>query len=317
MGLQNITQLFAPSFLNDSTLTKTLGEEFVLCGNGNIVFHWADFYETCDLIKFQLESDSSLMVDFQQRETALKRLDLIPVWVRTDNKIHQTTMFDLYEKYILNQTHLLGGIDPFCPLEISFISGTGPFKGMSVAECFNKTTYRDFVLVYLIHGKLPRRDYRIRLKSKILMEYGLNFGQAELVSLDQLTMNGMLLSMDSETYIRKISDAESLRFLINTKMLSDAKGKSLHDLKGHLSQYAFNLLYSAMRTDSISCKLEDFSIQSSFDFAKNKRVFLFVSYEKLAASNPVSVNSIRNFVNQTKDMVRDHYQMRSDKQKTA
>lgn len=312
MALQNITQLFSPSFLNDSVLTKTLGEEFVLCDNGNIVFHWADFFETCDLIKAQLESEPGLMEDFKNRENALKRLSEIPVWVKTESKVYQTTMFDLYEKYILNQTHMMGGVDPFCPLEISFISGTGPFKGMSIAECFNKTTYRDFVLVYLIKGKLPRRDFRIRLKSKVLVEYGANYGQAELVALEQLTMNGMLMSMDSEVYMKKIQDVESVRILINSKMLSEAKGKSLDDLKGHLSQYAFNLLYSSMKGDSITCQLKDFSVQSSFDFAKNKRVFLFISYDKLAQSNPESVNSIREFVIQTKELVRNHYQKKSE-----
>ena len=317
MALQNITQLFSASFLNDSPLTKTLGEEFVLSETGNIVFHWADFFETCDLIKTQLEKDPVLMEDFTNREKALRSLAQIPVWVKTENKVHQSTMFDLYEKYILNQTHLLGGVDPFCPLEISFISGTGPFKAMSIAECFNKTTYRDFILVYLIQGKLPKRDYRIRLKSKILVEYGEQYGQAELMSLEQLTMNGMLLSIDSETYIKKLQAAESLRFLINTKMLSDAKGKSLDELKAHLSQYAFNLLYSSLKNDSVICQQNDFSVQSSFDFAKNKKVFLFVSYAKMTSLNPESIQTLRGFVTQTKDLVRDHYQKLHSVKKTA
>jgi hypothetical protein len=317
MALQNITQLFAPSFLNDSALTKTLGEEFVLCENGNMVFHWADFFETCDVIKSQLENDPVLMNDFKQRENALGRLAQIPVWVRTESKVHQTTMHELYEKYILNQTHMLGGIDPFCPLEISFISGTGPFKGMSVAECFNKTTYRDFVLVYLIKGKLPRRDYRIRLKSKVLAEYGSNFGQAELISLEQLTMNGMLMSIDSETYMKKISEQESIRLLINATMLSHT-GKTLEDLKGHLAQYAFNLLYSSNKEDSMTVKMSDFSVQSSFDFSKNKKVFLFISYDKLSESHPANVKAIREFVTHTKELVRDHYQkLNAKNQQTA
>lgn len=308
MALQNITQLFAPTFLNDSALSKTLGEEFVLCENGNMVFHWADFFETCDMIKSQLENDPVLMADFKQRETALTRLAQIPVWIRTESRVHQSTMHDLYEKYILNQTHLLGGIDPFCPLEVSFISGTGPFKAMSVAECFNKTTYRDFVLVYLIQGKLPRRDYRVRLKAKVLAEYGTGFRQAELVSMEQLTMNGVLLSIDSETYMKKFSNQEHLRLLVNAKMLSGCHNKSLDDLKSHLSQYAFNLLYSSSKEDSMTVKMSDFSVQSSFDYSKNKKVFLFISYDKLAETHPANVKIIREFVSHTKELVRAHYQ---------
>lgn len=315
MALQNISQLFSPAFLNDSALTKTLGEEFVLCENGNIVFHWADFYETCDMIKSQLEKDPALLQDFKHREHALTRLGLIPVWVRTESKIHQSTMLELYEKFILNQSHLLGGVDPFCPLDISFISGTGPFKSMSIAECFNKSTYRDFVLVYLLQGKLPKRDFRIRLRSKILLEYGQNFGQAELVALEQLTMNGMLLSIDADTYMKKVSEQESVRILVNSKMLQEGKDKNLSDLKNHLSQYAFNLLYSSSKEDSMVCRLKDFSIQSSFDFSKSKKVYLFISYDKLAEVHPYSVKSIKDFVLQTKELVKDHYA--AAKKKTA
>ncbi len=307
MALQNITQLFSPSFLNDSQLNKTLGEEFVLCDNGNMVFHWADFFETCDHIKTQLENDPTLMSDFKQRANALERLALIPVWIKTEKKVHQTTMHELYEKYILNQIPQLGGIDPFCPLEISFISGTGPYKGMSVAECFNKLTYRDFVLVYLIEGKLPRRDFRIRLKSKILLEFGKSFRNAELVALEQLTMNGMLLSMDAETYMKKVADEEYVRVLLNSKMLADGKGKNLVDLKTHLSQYAFNLLYSSNKEDALTTKLKDFSVQSSFDYSKNKRVFLFITYDKLGELHPASVKVIRDFVSHTKELVKEHY----------
>lgn len=316
MALQNITQLFTNTFLADSPLTKTLGEEFVLCENGNIIFHWADFHETCDMIKTQLESDSNLMQDFQHREHALGRLGLIPVWVRTENRVHQATMLELYEKFILNQSHLLGGVDPFCPLDISFISGTGPFKSMSIAECFNKSTYRDFILVYLLQGRLPKRDFRIRLRSKILLEYGTGYGQAELVSLEQLTMNGLLISIDSDVYMKKVADQESIRILVNSKMLQEGKDKSLVDLKNHLSQYAFNLLYSSSKDDSIVCRLKDFQIQSSFDFSKSKKVYLFVSYDKLDASHPSSVKNIRDFVAMTKELVKDHYAQRKE-QKTA
>lgn len=318
MALQNLSQLFSPSFLRDSELTKTLGEEIVLCEHGNIIFHWADFFETCDLIKSQLENNPSLMSDFKLRVQGLKRLSLIPVWIRTDSKVIQTTMFDLYEKYILNQIQKLGGgVDPFCPLEISFISGTGPFKNLSIAECFNKATYRDFILVYLLQEKLPRRDYRIRLKSKILMEYGHNYSNAELISLEQLTTNGLLLSMDSDIYMHKVQSSENIRLLINTKMLAESAGKSLEEMKNYLSQYSFNLLYSSTKSDSINCFLKDFSVQSSFDFAKNKKVYLFGTFDKLSKTNSSSVFVIRDFVNETKNLVREHYQKSSSGKKTA
>ena len=316
MALQKVSQLFSNSFLSESPLTKTLGEEFVLSENGNMIFHWADFFETCDYIKSQLEADQTLMRDFENREAALAKLSEIPFWVRTENKVHQTTMHEVYEKFILNQSHLLGGIDPFCPLEISFISSTGPFKQLSIAECFNKTTYRDFILVYLLQGKLPRRDYRIRLKSKILMEHGPSFGKAEVVALEQLTMNGLLLSMDADEYKKKISGEESVRILLDVGTLVGGKGRSLPDLKAYLSKYSFNLMYSSNKDDAFTIKLSDFSVQSSFDFSKNKRVFLFVSYKNLVSSQDGSVDAIKEFVSHTKELVREFY-INKDQKKSA
>ncbi len=316
MGLQNISTLISPSLLSDSALTKALGEEFVLSDNGNIVFHWADFFETCDMIKNRLETDPLLTQDFKNCEIALGQLHSIPVWVKTEKKIFQSNMFDLYHQYIVNHSKLLGSLDPYCPFEISFISGTGPFKSMSIVECFNKTIYRDFVLMYLIQGKLPRRDYRIRLKSKILFEYGGDFSSVELVSLEQLTLNGMLFSIDSEVFTKKVSASQNVRILINHNMLSEGRGKNLDELKLHLSQYAFNLLYSSSKDDGIVCKVNDFSVQSAFDFARNKKVFLFVPYDKLASSHPAAIKTIKEFVAHSKMLVCDHY-LNSSKQKTA
>jgi hypothetical protein len=316
MALQNVTQLFAPSVQNESVPSKNLGEEFIFCENGNMVFHWADFYETCDAIKNQLETDAELKLDLKRREDALNRLKEITIWVRTEKKVHQSSMFDLYEKFILDQSHLLGGVDPFCPLEVSFISATGPFKGMSVAECFNHLTYRDFVMLYLIKNKLPKRDFRVRVKSKILVEHG-NQGNAELVSLEQLGGNGILLSMKSETYLKKISEGECINLLINTKILADGNDLPLNELKDHLSQYTFNLLYSSSKDDSISIKVTDLNVQSSFDFSRNKKVFLFASYDKMQESNSKGVKAISDFVGHTKSLVQKHYETYSKKNKSA
>jgi hypothetical protein len=46
MANLSLSELFPHTFLNESTLHKSLGEEFSLCDNGNMVFHWADFHET-------------------------------------------------------------------------------------------------------------------------------------------------------------------------------------------------------------------------------------------------------------------------------
>jgi hypothetical protein len=304
----SLSELFPHTFLNESTLHKSLGEEFSLCENGNMVFHWTDFHETCDVVKKHLESHPEMKEEFIRKEQALNRLSLIPVWIRTEKKVHQTTMFELYERYILNQMQLSMGVDPFGPIEISFISSTGPFKSLAIAECFNKNTYKDFVMVYLLQDKLPKRDFRVRLKAKVLMEYGQEFGKAQLIQLEQLTMNGLLLSMESELFLKEISKESSLRFLIDSECLKEGTQKNLDDLKTYLSQYAFNLMYSSRKEDALCCEVKDINLQSSFDFLKNRKVFLFVPYEHLKAQDSTKLKSIVDFVNHTRILIREHYQ---------
>lgn len=303
----NVTSLFPQSFLQEGSLHHTLGEEFSIGENGLMVFHWADFHETCDSVKEALEKEPELLEDFKKRETGIGQLSTIPVWIKTRSKVHQTNMHELYEKHIFNRTQVLGGVDPFGPIEISLISGTGPFKTMAITECFNKTIYRDFILINLIRGKLPRRDFRVRIKSKVLFEYGNDYGKAQLVNLEQLTTSGLLFSVDAELFQREIAQSQGLRIILETGALAGAVGKSLEEMKAHFSQYTFNFLYSSKKDDSVYCSLSDFSVHSSFDFFKNKKAFLFIPYSKIECKKDLHVKNITNFMDYTKSLVRDHY----------
>jgi hypothetical protein len=147
-----LSRLFTTSASKDLSPAHNLGEEFSLCDNGTMVFHWADYHKTCDLIKERLQTDSTIQRDFDKREASVNRLELIPVWIRTKSKIHQTTMYELYERYILNQSHFLG-VDPFGAIDISFISANGPFRNLAISECFNKSVYHDFVMLYLLNSR--------------------------------------------------------------------------------------------------------------------------------------------------------------------
>ena len=307
MSQINVASLFSQSFLKESSLHQTLGEEFALGENGVIVFHWADFHETCDSVKDALEKEPELLEDFQKREAGIEHLASIPVWIKTKDKVHQTSMHELYEKHIFNRTQLLGGIDSFGPIEISFISGTGPFKTMAITECFNKTIYRDFILINIIRGKLPRRDFRIRVKSKVLFEYGEDYAKAQLVNLEQLTTSGLLFSLDAELFQKEIANCQDVRIMLDTDSLAGSLGKDIDELKSYFTQYAFNLMYSSSKSDAIHCKLTDFSVQSSFDFFRNQKAYLFIPYSKIECEKDRHVKNIKDFMAYTKELVRSHF----------
>lgn len=304
MGHPIVTQLFSSHLLNDSPLVKSLGEEIPLCDNDAMIFHWADFHETCEAIRKKLQSGQILMDDFKLRENSLMRLSQIPVWIKSANNILQTTMYSLYENYIFRQKMM----DPFLPREISFISSSGPFKAMSISECFNKSTYRDFVLVNLLQEKLPQREFRIRLKSKVLFQTGAQFSETQLVSLEQLSSRGLLFSMDSETYFKKFSQEAMVRVMINSQMLNLPDDSNVTDIRRHLAPFSYNLLYSAQSSDAIVCRMENFSVQSSFDFSLNKKVYLFLPYGKVLDGNHSGIKTIQRFIESSRELVRNEYQ---------
>lgn len=281
----------------------SLEDEVYLSDNGNVVFHWADFYETCELIKNSIYARPEVKADFSVKEKSLNKLKLISVWIKSLKKVHQTTMYDLYEHAVQSRLGLNG------ESQVSFISSTGPFKKMAITDCFNREIYKDFVLISLLKDKLPRRDYRLRLKSKVLLQYGSDFSKSTLIGLEQLTMHGMLFSVDSEEYLTFISKQTNLKFLIDSLTLKSSLDKNLSELNQFLSQFAFNLFYSSRHEDAIRCQLKDFSVQTSFDFYQNRKVYLFISYDKLIGEPGFDVGMIKDFVAHTKELIKQTYKL--------
>ena len=296
---------------------KTLSENLVLCPPSNMVFHWSDSFEACEAIKSLVSRDISLSLDFKSCEKALNQLRLVPVWIKTEKRVYQTTMYDLYEEYILRKENLYGSLDPFCPYQISFMSGTGPYRRMSITECLNETTYREFFLIFLLKGRLSVKDFRLRLKSKILMEYGTDYTKAELVGLEQLTSEGMIISINSDFYTKEYSSIQSMRLLLNSQVLSCVEDKNLDEISSHLSQYEFNLLYSSSKNDSVTFNLSDLVIQSTFDFSNDKKMTLFVSYEKISESNSVMAAHLKEFIFHVKKLVLIRYMQDAELKKMA
>jgi hypothetical protein len=300
-----LTKIFAPAYHADSQ-RLAFGEDIPLCENGNLVFHWADFNETCAQLKTAIDTDPEIREEYNLKLAGLNSLRSNPVWIKTSSKVHQTTMYDLYHAFILNPTTVSFSSDPFGPLEISFISSSGPFKSLSVTQCFNKQIYKDFVMINLLEGGLPRRDFRVRSNCKILLEYGANYQEAALIQLEQFTTHGLLLSIDREIY-QKFSPNGSIRLLLDTTPLQQAVGLEIKEMRSHFSPYAFNLLYSARKEDALTCNISDISSGSSFEFLRTNRIHLFLSYDRLRGDTD-SVAHVRSFVQHCRELMRQYFQ---------
>jgi hypothetical protein len=232
--------------------------------------------------------------------------------MKGQKQVIQTTMYNLYEQAILNSFNLASHLEIKGDIELSFISSTGPFKLMPVSDCFNKDTYKDFVMVYLLKNKLPRRDFRLRLKSKVLVQSGHNQSMVSLLGIEQLTMSGILFSINADEYTSFLSKQTEIKFLIDSVVLKKSIGKNLSELRDYLSQYAFNLFYSSRDEDSIVCQTSHISVQSSFDFHMNNKIYLFVNYEHLKGTAGFDINILKDFVSHARFLIRQNYQLAAD-----
>lgn len=220
--------------------------------------------------------------------------------MKTSNKIIQTTMYDLYDRYLMGSFKVFDQFEPFDRVEVSFMSGTGPFKIMAVAECFNRATYQDFVVFGLINDKLRKREFRLRCKTKLLFEYGAHFEKAALVNLEQISCRGFLFSTESAEFITEMGSTPHFRFLMDTKSMKEVTGKSLEEMKSQMKLQPFNLFYSSSKTDCFSASSEGINFQSGIDFLQSKKSHFFIPFEKF---NGGDLKSVKAFMNHAKDLI--------------
>jgi hypothetical protein len=280
--------------------TFDLFEPLNLGHESNLSFHWADFHETCLAYKGHIESDSLYKDEFDKRVTNLKKLQLIPVWIKTSSKIIQTTMYELYERYLLGSFKTFDQFDPFDRIEISFMSGTGPFKNMAVAECFNRATYQDFVMVGLMKDKLNKRDFRVRCKTRLLFEYGAHFEKAALMNLEQISMRGFLFSTESTDFIHDMKLTPHFRFLMDTKSMVAATGKGLEDLREEMATAPFNLFFSSSKSEAFCADTAGVNFQSGVDFLQSKKYHFFIPFENVQSDD---LRKVKAFIESSKKLI--------------
>jgi hypothetical protein len=317
MGLSIFSKILSSTSLRGSYVDKTFLETLILCPPSHMLFHWSDALETSEQMRAMMLSNESYSREFKKCDQALSQLRSVPLWIKTEKKIIQTSMYDLYEQYILFEDNLFGTLDPYCPYEISFLSGVGPFRRLSVFECLSESTHREFVIIFLMKGKIKAGDFRLRLKSKILMEYGEQYSKAGLIDLLQLTSKGIIISLNSELYTREYTSLKAMRLLLNSKMLFSLKDKNLQDVSLKLSPYAYNLFYTSNKNDSFTFNLSDLVIESTFDFSEQKKIPLLISYERISDSNPLAAKTLQNFVSQMKELILTHHGNSDELKKVA
>lgn len=287
---------------------KSLSEPISLCGKDTMCFHWSDSVRYCEIVESNLSTDTHLFKDYQKRKIAISNLKKISVWIKSKKKIIETTVYDLYDQFLLSKDLMLNDLDPYFEYHISFLSASGPFKKISIVSCFNESLFYDFKFIYLIENLIPRGDFSLRLRSKVLIEYGENFDQVQIVGVNQIGHDGILISIPYDLFLNEISHLDKLRILLNSSQLRLNETSGLNDLKENLGKYSFNLLYTSKKSDSAEIKLNEIVMRGRGDFfTQDKRVFLLIPYSAMEKSHSQMANDFRNFSRRTCEVMDDFF----------
>lgn len=273
-----------------------LNETVVLNPRGPVSFQWTDFHETCQRNQERLISDALFKAEFELKVTELQKLRAMAVWLRTPtNQIIQTTLFELYQDAIFER-HWCGQ-ESHAPCEVSFIAPSGPYKKFAVVDCLNTQTYQDFVQYFLLEGKLPQRDFRLRVPGRLLMEFGPGLSGAALIDLQQITATGLLFKCPAGLFFNQVRPHGKLRLLIKTSSLEGANKSSDWDgFQQAIGEWGLNPFYTQNKMEAFVLSCTDFQVASRFDFGQTQDVYLFVDYKALEGSHQLMAQHFARFV---------------------
>lgn len=292
------------SFPTNKNLTATaataswdgLNETVVLNPRGPVSFQWTDFHETCQLNQARLKTDAAFRAEFDHKRNELQKLRAMPVWLRTaTSQIIQTNLYELYQDAIFER-HWCGQ-ESHAPCEVSFIAPSGPYKKFAVVDCLNSHTYQDFVQYFLLEGKLPQRDFRLRVPCRLLVEFGPGLSGAGLIDLHQITTSGLLFKCPVPLFFNEVRPHGNLRLLIKTASLDGAnKTSDWEGFQQAISQWELNPFYTQNKLEAFTLACTDFQVASRFDFGQTQDVYLFVSYKVLGSSHELMAQHFVRFV---------------------
>lgn len=284
--------------------SEKLTDRIMLGQNETVTFHWADFSEACGLWQARINREPHLKGEYERRVREIEKLRILAVWVRLGKTVTQTNLYELYDGFIREKTWHGQDLLPHAQQEVSFVSPSGPFKHMPVTECFNRTTYQDFVFVLLLQNKLPRRTFRLRIQSRLLSEYGAGLREAGLVSLEQVTSQGLLVKISSETFFASMNPHRHVRFLFNSQSLRSAVAAA--SFESGIAAWKANPFYTHDKSESfeIDCSHMRVSESKAYDKALGPESYIFVSFDQIAISNPALAEDLKAFISRGEVTVR-------------
>jgi hypothetical protein len=289
-----------PGLLSERGLNETI----LLNKQGPISFSWTDFEEACRFYQEKISLDPIMRKQYETKICDLEKLRLMPIWIRGLGETIHTSLFDLYQDFILERSWKVDSHQPVS-YNISFISPSGPYKKLAITDCFNVQTYHDFILIFLLQSKLPQRDFRLRTNSRLLIEFGKNYNEAGIVDLEQVTSGGILLRCQAKQFFLGIRPHGKLNLLIKTSDLEEvSKAHDWQSFKTSIAKWGANPFYTQNKQESFNLDCTQLQTSSRFDFSQTNDIYLYLKFETLKTSHELMALRLEKFITKGRDVMK-------------
>ncbi|MBL7665335.1 MAG: hypothetical protein JNM93_09385 [Bacteriovoracaceae bacterium] len=276
-----------------------------LTTNQNINFHWADYSLTCDLYRDLVKKDSKFHQAHNSIVMNLEKLKTVPVWVKTIDNVTTLSLYDIYDALATKGKMSRFYVNKANKLVISFAGPNGPFEVLSPSECVNLDRYTDFIFSYLLQGKIPTRDFRLRCQGKVGCYYDVCFNKQTEIDVEQITSDGILFSTKDNELKNKLLYSKEIKILMNLDLFHKVLKKSFNELRNAFSDYRFNLFFTRDSRHSYHVIPKHLYFYQAYDHDMTGITYIYCYFQNFKGNNDVLENILKEFTDQIRNQLKE------------
>lgn len=275
---------------------------YQLSSNNSLSFHWADAHETCQFLKQNIKNRGSKYAEYKKLLEHIHDLKMALVWVRSDTKIVQTNLYELYHTMINPLTNNKLNFLQYQACELSLIGPTGPYKTVDLKAWLNREDYLSVVYKNLLSSELPSREFRIRSSGKILCFYGANNINSCVLHVKQIGVSGLLFCTSELNLYGLIKNCENLTLQINTNLFKQYAQAGLEQIFHVFGEQQSGLLFSHYESDRIQVPVS--AVKSYLAVEKDsKSHYIFIPYHTIQGEGLSKVLMLKAFAENLKSKI--------------
>lgn len=298
---QNESQKDLESFLNYLNMND-LYSSFKLSSNNSLSFHWADASETCQFLQRNIKNRGTKYFEFKKLLEHIQDLKMALVWVRSDSKIVQCNLYELYHLMINPLKNSKLNFLQFDSCDLSLIGPNGPYKNVNLKAWLNREDYLSVVYKSILSSELPAREFRIRSTGKILCYYGENDNNSCVLHVKQIGLSGLLFCTAELNLYGLIKNCEHLSLQLDTNLFKQYADSDLDSLFHAFGDQQTGLLFSHQESDRVSIPVQE--VKSYLAVEKDmKNHYIFIPYRAFTGAGESKAQNLKSFIGNLKNKI--------------